>query len=247
MSDTSQGPGWWQASDGKWYPPEQAPGYQAPAGGGGTPAGGVTLDFGAAFSWAWKQFTDNLGAWLTISIVVAVIYLVFFGAAFVVQSLVVALLLRLIGYIVGAMIALGFIRASLASTRGEKPELSMMFQSDHLGEYILASILFAVLFTVGFVVCCVGEIAVLLFLGFYGFFIVDKGQGATESLSSSFNLVKANFGNVLLLLIIAWALYAIGIITCGIVLLATGPLAYLLLAYGFRTLNGEPVAAGPAA
>ncbi len=29
MSDTSQGPGWWLASDGKWYPPESAP--QAPA------------------------------------------------------------------------------------------------------------------------------------------------------------------------------------------------------------------------
>lgn len=26
MSDTSQGPDWWQASDGKWYPPEQLPG-----------------------------------------------------------------------------------------------------------------------------------------------------------------------------------------------------------------------------
>lgn len=25
MSDASQGPGWWQASDGKWYPPEQHP------------------------------------------------------------------------------------------------------------------------------------------------------------------------------------------------------------------------------
>jgi hypothetical protein len=25
MSDVSQGPGWWQASDGKWYPPQQAP------------------------------------------------------------------------------------------------------------------------------------------------------------------------------------------------------------------------------
>ncbi len=25
MSDTSQGPGWWQASDGKWYPPESNP------------------------------------------------------------------------------------------------------------------------------------------------------------------------------------------------------------------------------
>lgn len=26
MSDTSGGPGWWQASDGKWYPPEALPG-----------------------------------------------------------------------------------------------------------------------------------------------------------------------------------------------------------------------------
>jgi hypothetical protein len=25
VSDFSQGPGWWQASDGKWYPPQQAP------------------------------------------------------------------------------------------------------------------------------------------------------------------------------------------------------------------------------
>lgn len=40
MSDTSQGPGWWIASDGKWYPPESAqpatpppptpPAYMAP-------------------------------------------------------------------------------------------------------------------------------------------------------------------------------------------------------------------------
>ncbi len=27
-ADSSQGPGWWQASDGKWYPPESKPGAQ---------------------------------------------------------------------------------------------------------------------------------------------------------------------------------------------------------------------------
>jgi len=32
MSDVSQGPGWWLASDNKWYPPESAPGYQPPTG-----------------------------------------------------------------------------------------------------------------------------------------------------------------------------------------------------------------------
>lgn len=31
MSDQSQGPGWWQASDGKWYSPEQHPDYRPPA------------------------------------------------------------------------------------------------------------------------------------------------------------------------------------------------------------------------
>lgn len=37
MSDMSQGPGWWQASDGKWYPPEAAGGLptSGPAPGGG--------------------------------------------------------------------------------------------------------------------------------------------------------------------------------------------------------------------
>jgi uncharacterized RDD family membrane protein YckC len=30
MSDVSQGPGWWQASDLKWYPPEEQPNYEAP-------------------------------------------------------------------------------------------------------------------------------------------------------------------------------------------------------------------------
>ena len=30
MSDSSQGPGWWRASDGKWYPPDTHPQYQPP-------------------------------------------------------------------------------------------------------------------------------------------------------------------------------------------------------------------------
>jgi Domain of unknown function (DUF4190) len=32
VSDMSQGPGWWLASDGKWYSPDQVPGYAAPTG-----------------------------------------------------------------------------------------------------------------------------------------------------------------------------------------------------------------------
>lgn len=38
MSDAPQGPGWWQASDMKWYPPEAAPGAQPPAAPQGQPS-----------------------------------------------------------------------------------------------------------------------------------------------------------------------------------------------------------------
>jgi len=56
MSDVSQGPGWWMASDGRWYPPELHPDVRAgdgmaPAAGrseGGSDAGGV--DGPVAFS-----------------------------------------------------------------------------------------------------------------------------------------------------------------------------------------------------
>ena len=37
MSDTSQGPGWWLASDGKWYPPELWTGPPAAGPGPGAP------------------------------------------------------------------------------------------------------------------------------------------------------------------------------------------------------------------
>lgn len=44
MSDTSAGPGWWQASDGKWYPPELHADHRPPAtpesAGGSAPPGG---------------------------------------------------------------------------------------------------------------------------------------------------------------------------------------------------------------
>lgn len=30
MSENAQGPGWWQASDGRWYPPEAHPNYMSP-------------------------------------------------------------------------------------------------------------------------------------------------------------------------------------------------------------------------
>jgi len=59
MSDVSNGPGWWQASDGKWYPPEQQPGYQAstppPDASSGAPRGASS---GQSFSFDMKRWSQ---------------------------------------------------------------------------------------------------------------------------------------------------------------------------------------------
>ena len=68
MSDMSQGPGWWQASDGKWYPPEQAPGG-APSGG----ASGELADWGQRAIGILIDFVTIFVLWIIGFIIVAVI------------------------------------------------------------------------------------------------------------------------------------------------------------------------------
>jgi uncharacterized RDD family membrane protein YckC len=70
MSNVSQGPGWWMASDQKWYPPESHPGYQLPP---RTPAYG-SYPSGQSFSQSpdshfaagppLADYGQRLGGWL---------------------------------------------------------------------------------------------------------------------------------------------------------------------------------------
>lgn len=57
MSDTSQGPGWWLASDGRWYPPEAVPGTTPPVANPyvpGNPYGdGTPYGYGTPYSYGW--------------------------------------------------------------------------------------------------------------------------------------------------------------------------------------------------
>ena len=70
MSDTSQGPGWWQASDGKWYPPDQQPG-PAP---GQMPYGYKQYGYGYSYgpTAAYSGFWRRVGASIVDGIILAI-------------------------------------------------------------------------------------------------------------------------------------------------------------------------------
>jgi len=237
MSDTSQGPGWWQASDGKWYPPEQASGA-APQ------PSAARLDVGAALSYGWEKFVANLSTMILIVIIFFGVQLIFnllinfvrpsglFAGLFV-TGLIVA-----IGIFVGFMVEAGLVRAALAITDGRPPEASMMFSTERLAPFAIGAIIVALLSFVGILACCIGYIVVRLFLLFWAFFVLDskRNQEPVDAIKNSFNLVSKNAGDVLVFAIV---IVLINVVTCG---LAIG-ITEIATGYAYRQLNGDPVAA----
>lgn len=139
MSDTSQGPGWWQASDGKWYPPEQAPpaaptapstaapgqAFGAPAGpppAYGAPVGGPGFAApapapGQLIEWPQRVLATLIdGAFIVAGYIVILILATIFGA--IADAL--GLIIILIGYLalVGASY---FYFPYLTGTTGQSP------------------------------------------------------------------------------------------------------------------------------
>ena len=242
MSDTSQGPGWWQASDGKWYPPEQAPGGGGGTGGPGqfSTAGGGELNIGEALSYGWNKFVQYIGQIILIVLVIFVIQAVFFGVGQVVGGsgsigrIIIAQFIFIIGWIIGLVLQAGLIRAGLAVTRGETPEVGMLFQTANLGSFIVATILVGLLFFVGFLACCIGAVVVGIFTLFYGYYVIDRSSQPVDSITSSYKLVRDNFGTVLLFAIVVVLL---NLITCG---LAVG-VTQISTAYAYKKLTGQPI------
>lgn len=116
MSDVSQGPGWWQASDGKWYPPEQAPGGQpwgAPGYGG---PGGYVATPGPLAEWG-----QRVVAYLIDAAIILVGYIAVAIVAGILGAIVDALgvLVGVVGYL--AMVALGFYFLYLNGSAGQSP------------------------------------------------------------------------------------------------------------------------------
>jgi uncharacterized membrane protein len=243
VSDSPQGPGWWQASDGKWYPPEQAPGGGASAGGAGG-GGAAAFSVGDALSYGWNKFVQYIGQIIVIVLIIFAIQLVLNILSQALQAgsdsffvgITLGFALTAVSIFVSFLLQAGLIRAALAITRGEAPEPSMLFQTDRLGPYAVASIVVALLIFVGLLLCCIPGLIVAFFTYFFGFYVIDRGVDPIESIKSSVSLVQENFGNVLLLMIVVVLL---NLVTCG---LASG-VTFIALGYAYKTLNGEAVAA----
>lgn len=238
-----------------------------PAGGYGGP-GGSGYSVGAAFSYGWRKFQQNLGpivlAALVLFLGVAALQLIgnlvvrgvdggasafswsddgFSGSASLSgPALLVNLLFSAISMLVNLVVSAAITKGALELTVGRPLDLAGMFSGIDYVQVVLASIVISVLTTIGLVLCIIPGLAVMFFSWFTMYFIIDKGMPAMAAINASFSFVNGNLGSLVGLFLGSILAYFIGLLLCGVGLLAAIPVVILAQAYSYRTLQGQPVA-----
>lgn len=236
-------------------PPPPPPGMPPPA-----PLAQRPFSVGEAISYGWSKYWQNLGVLLLITVLIAVINGAFSGLASVVGNAlprikftsgattysigVGFIVLQIATLVVGAVLAMGLIRATLAVAEGRKPEISMLFRPEGLGSYVVASILVTLGVLIGFVLLIVPGIILLIMWHFFGYVIVENPEtGAIDAMRRSAEITKGHrwelFGLGLLLIGINF----LGLLACCVGVIFTEGITAMTVAYAYKTLSGEPVAA----
>ncbi|MHB1137887.1 MAG: DUF2510 domain-containing protein [Microthrixaceae bacterium] len=214
------------------------------------------LDAGAAFSYGWKKFQEYWKEFLVMMLVVGLVSLVGVLVAFL--GLLPAMsgtdagafigflgfsLAILVVFVVSFIIQAGIYRAGLGVTRGETPSLGMLVSTHNLGTYIGTTLLIGIAYFVGFLLCVLPGLAVLLFTAYAPLIALDKGVGPVEAIRQSVELVRNNLGPVFIVLILAYAVQYVGTLACYVGVLVSIPVALVMITYSYRALTNEPVVA----
>jgi hypothetical protein len=241
VSDTPQGPGWWQASDGKWYPPEQAPGGGAAPGGGG--AGGDT-SFGTVFSYAWQKFIQNIGEWLVLWLILLAIAIVLVVLTTVVavggastgigfRFNVIGIVLSLIFGAVQGVMLVAVAKGANMAVNGQKIDIGACFK--FTGNNIVAGALFGLISAVLGYFCFIFSIVVWLFGGFIPVLSAVDDKGA-DAIGESVSLSSSRAGESLPFWAVAWLI-------TGCLCFIGSPIAMIGGTYLVKRFRGEAVAA----
>lgn len=243
------------------YPPPPTGNYPPP-----TP-GPQPFSIGAAFSYAWAKFKDNLGPIVVAALLLFVVTIVAqiigtvitaaagggsfsftsdsignmrFGGDASAAGQVTYMLTNVIIAVVGYVVYAGIIRGTLDITEGRKFDIAHAFGQLDFGKVIMTSLLVAVLTIIGFVLFFIPGILVAFFTTFALYFVVDKGTAPMESVKASFALVKDHLGDVFLLFLASIAALIVGVLACLVGLLVAIPVVAIAWAYAYKTLQGQP-------
>ena len=247
-------------------PPPAQGGYAPPPPGYGAPR----YSIGEALSWSWNKFTKNPVPLIVATLVFGFIGFALnllervamdavspetFTSYDYGDTLIETTTSTLTGggiavLILGAIIQIA-VKGAIASAgygglldiaNGQSVSIGSFFRPRNIAAVVVAVLIVDILTAVGLVLCIIPGLAVMLFAWFTTVAIVDRNLSPIDGIRASIDIVKANFGQVLLASLTFIALIIVGALLCGVGLLVAVPVAYLFLVYTYRVLSGGSVA-----
>ncbi len=249
---------------------QQAPGGYPPAGPPGY-GGAQPYSVGEAFSWAWNKFTKNAAPLIIATLVYGLIIVVLQVIVNLLQAAVSpgvsdysssgsgfsyswsttsmglgGILISIVGWfvllIVGAAIQSGYISGVLDIANGQQVSVGSFFRPRNIGQVIIAGLIVGVITTIGFFLCIIPGVIASIMLVFTIVALLDRNLSPVDAVKTSFELSKANFGNVFVTWLAMVATAFVGALLCGVGLIVAVPVAALILVYAWRRLSGGQVA-----
>ena len=245
------------------YPPPG--GFPPPGFGAPRPAYSV----GDAFSWAWGKFSANavplIVATLVFGAIAGLLQVIFgvlstavapestsytatdagFSFSYNVNSpgsLAITILSYIVSLVVGAAIQSAYYSGILDIANGQPVTIGSFFKPRNVGAVIIAAVIVGLLTSIGFVLCIIPGIVVVLFTMFTVVALLDRNLAPIDAIKASFDVAKNNFGAVFLTAIVVFAAVLVGALLCGVGLLVALPLVALIEVYAWRKLSGGQVA-----
>lgn len=152
-----------------------------------------------------------------------------------------ALGFNLLGSVVGLVLSAVMVRMVLDIVDGNTVDFGAAFSRINVAQVVIAGILIGVATTIGIMLCVLPGLAVAVLTLFANYFIVGKDQDAISAIRSSISLISANFGKVLLFVLLAAACLLAGVLACCVGMLVAYPVVTVATGYAFRMLQHEPV------
>ena len=153
--------------------------------------------------------------------------------------------LSLISFVLGQLIAIGWIKIALDITDGRPVNAQAVLDKFRLVlPYLVAALLYALMVGIGLILLIVPGIIAAVVFAFYGFHIVDTGStDPVGALRRSAEITRGNRWRLFLFGLMLIGINLLGILLLIVGLLFTSGISLLAIAYVYRRLSPAPAAA----
>lgn len=208
-----------------------------------------SLSIGEVFRFAWRAFKDNALVLVLLTLMYVVIQVLFAIPACGHEAMMkhpepekagFCGFYQLIHSIINVFMMMGFATVGLFAAQGEKVTFAQFFSKfNKFFHYVVAMILFTIIFAVGLVLFIVPGIIWGLKYCMYPFAVLDKGAFGWTALQLSNQATYGVKWELLGFYIIIFLLMLAGILTFGLGLFIVLPLTWVAQAYIWKKLIGE--------